>query len=182
MIDELDGNLITALSENPRIGVQELSNRLGITRATVYSRLEKLENSGVLTGFGPDIGLAAAGYPVTAFITIELQQGRFHDVVPTLEGMPQVIEAHALAGEGDIICRVAARSNDHLMEIVQAILSTDGVRRSRTAISLEEFIGHRTLPLTRDIAGLQCDRQGVGLDGRAELEAGIADAGLNGFV
>ncbi len=154
MIDELDGRLLTALSETPRIGVQELSNRLGITRATVYSRLEKLETTGVLAGFGPDIDFKAVGHGVTAFITIELQQGRFNDVVPVLEAMPQVIEAHALAGEGDIICRVAARSNDHLMEIVQAILSTDGVRRSRTAISLEQFIAHRTLPLVRAITGV----------------------------
>ena len=157
MIDELDGRLITAMSENPRIGVQELSNRLGITRATVYSRLEKLEASGVMTGFGPDIDFGAIDHGVTAFITIELQQGRFHDVVPVLEAIPQVIEAHALAGEGDIICRVAARSNDHLMDIVRAILGTDGVRRSRTAISLEQFIAHRTLPLVRNVAGLPPD-------------------------
>ncbi len=157
MIDELDGKLITALSQNPRIGVQELSNRLGITRATVYSRLEKLETTGVVEGFGPDIDFASVGHPVTAFITIELQQGRFNDVIPALAAMPQVIEAHALAGEGDIICRVAARSNDHLMELVRQILGTDGVRRSRTAISLEEFIAHRTLPLARHIAGLAAD-------------------------
>jgi DNA-binding Lrp family transcriptional regulator len=153
MIDELDGKLITALSETPRIGIQELSNRLGITRATVYSRLEKLESSGLMRGFGPDIDVRVLGYGVTAFITIELQQGRFHDVVPVLEAMPQVIEAHALAGEGDIICRVAARSNEQLMEIVQEILGTPGVRRSKTAISLEQFIRHRTLPLVQHISG-----------------------------
>lgn len=146
-IDELDGKLIAALSETPRIGIQELSNRLGIARATVYSRLERLETTGVLDGFGPDIDFAAIGHGVTAFITIELQQGRFNDVVPALEAMPEVIEAHALAGEGDIICRVAAKSNDHLMELVQKVLSTPGVRRSRTAISLEQFIRHRSLPL-----------------------------------
>lgn len=153
MIDELDGRLLAAISANPRTGIQELSNRLGITRATVYSRLEKLESAGVVTGFGPDVDFAKLGYGVTAFITIELQQGRFHDVVPVLEEMPQVIEAHALAGEGDIICRVAARNNDHLMEIVQAILSTPGVRRSRTAISLEQFVSHRSLPLILHVSG-----------------------------
>jgi DNA-binding Lrp family transcriptional regulator len=152
MIDELDGRLIITLCETPRIGIQELANRLGITRATVYSRLEKLETSGILRGFGPDIDLGLLGHGVTAFITIELQQGRFHDVVPVLEAMPQVIEAHALAGEGDIICRVAARSNDHLMEIVQEVLRTPGVRRSRTAISLQQFIRHRTLPLIQHIS------------------------------
>lgn len=154
-IDELDGRLIAALSDAPRIGIQELSNRLGITRATVYARLEKLETTGVLAGSGPDIDFAAIGYSVTAFITIELQQGRFKDVVPALEAMPQVIEAHALAGEGDIICRIAAENNDQLMGLVQTILSTPGVRRSRTAISLEQFIRHRTLPLVLRASGLE---------------------------
>lgn len=152
-IDELDGRLLATLSANPRIGIQELSNRLGIARATVYSRLEKLEAAGVVTGFGPDVDFAKLGYGVTAFITIELQQGRFNDVVPVLEKMPQVTEAHAVAGEGDIICRVVARDNDHLMEVVQAILSTPGVRRSRTAISLEQFISHRSLPLVLHVSG-----------------------------
>ena len=152
-IDALDGKLIAALATNPRTGIQELSNRLGIARATVYSRLEKLEATGVLIGFGPDIDFGKLGHSVTAFITIELQQGRFNDVVPMLEAMPQVIEAHALAGEGDIICRVAARSNDHLMELVKEILGTPGVRRSRTAISLEQFISHRTLPLVLHASG-----------------------------
>ena len=155
LVDELDGRLMAAISSNPRIGIQELSNRLGVTRATVYSRLEKLETAGVLTGFGPDVDFAKLGHGVTAFITIELQQGRFNDVVPVLEDMPQVIEAHALAGEGDIICRVAARSTDHLMEVVQSILSTPGVRRSRTAISLEQFISHRTLPLVLHVTGAE---------------------------
>jgi len=152
-IDALDGRLIAALATNPRTGIQELSNRLGIARATVYSRLEKLESAGVLIGFGPDVDFGKLGHGVTAFITIELQQGRFNDVVPVLEAMPQVIEAHALAGEGDIICRVAARSNDHLMELVKEILGTPGVRRSRTAISLEQFISHRSLPLVLCASG-----------------------------
>lgn len=154
-IDKLDGSLIAALSANPRTGIQELSNRLGVARATVYSRLEKLETTGVVTGYGPNIDFGKIGHGVTAFITIELQQGRFNDVVPMLEAMPQVIEAHALAGEGDIICRVAARSNDHLMELVQEILSTPGVRRSRTAISLEQFISHRSLPLVLQTSGAE---------------------------
>lgn len=138
------------ISANPRTGIQELATRLGVTRATVYSRLERLE--GIITGYGPDVDLGAIGYGVIAFITIELQQGRFHDVIPALEAMPEVIEAHAVAGEGDIICRVAATSNNHLMELVQVILSTPGVRRSRTAISLEQFISHRTLPLILEVS------------------------------
>jgi DNA-binding Lrp family transcriptional regulator len=150
-LDSIDGRLIALVSANPRTGIQELATRLGVTRATVYARLERLE--GVITGYGPDVDLGAIGYGVTAFITIELQQGRFHDVIPALAAMPEVIEAHAVAGEGDIICRVAARSNDHLMELVQAILSTPGVRRSRTAISLEQFISHRTLPLILEVSG-----------------------------
>jgi DNA-binding Lrp family transcriptional regulator len=58
-LDSIDGRLIALVSANPRTGIQELATRLGVTRATVYARLERLE--GVITGYGPDVDLGAIG-------------------------------------------------------------------------------------------------------------------------
>ena len=67
-IDPLDARIITSLREEPRIGVLELSRRLGVARGTVTARLEKLQARGVVTGFGPDLDPAELGYPVLAFV------------------------------------------------------------------------------------------------------------------
>ena len=81
MIDVLDARLISLLTAEPRIGVLEASRRLGVARGTVQARLDRLQSRGVITGHGPDIDPGALGYPVTAFVTLELRQGAGHDEV-----------------------------------------------------------------------------------------------------
>src|SRR3954447_15814749 len=80
-IDQLDGRLLQTLRENPRIGVIEVARRLGVARGTVQARLDKLRARGVITGFGPDIEPARMGYPVLAFVSLEIVQGRLDEAV-----------------------------------------------------------------------------------------------------
>ncbi len=74
-MDGLDGRLIELFAAEPRIGVLEASRRLGVARGTVQARLDKLVSSGVVTGWGPELSPEALGYPVTAFLTLEIRQG-----------------------------------------------------------------------------------------------------------
>ena len=146
-IDVLDAKLILAMAETPRIGVMELARHLGVARGTVQARLDKLQDRGTVTGFGPDLDLRAIGYEVLAFITLEIAQGRLVDVTDHLAGIPEVLEAHATTGQGDLHCRVVARTNEHLQDVIHAILEVDGIMRTTTQIALTEQLGHRVLPL-----------------------------------
>ncbi|MFQ5555199.1 MAG: Lrp/AsnC family transcriptional regulator [Acidimicrobiia bacterium] len=150
-IDELDAALIRDLATNPRSGILEMARRLGVARNTVYARLARLQERGVIVGFGPDLDLSVIGYGVTAFTTIEVIQGRFNEVVGKLVAIPEVIEVHTVAGEGDMLCRIAARSNAQIMSIVERIVHIPGVDRTRTAISLACEIRHRTMPLVERV-------------------------------
>ena len=69
-LDALDLALVTALRENPRSGPLELSRVTRVARATVESRLRRMEQARVITGYGPDIDLSAAGFTVLAFVTL----------------------------------------------------------------------------------------------------------------
>ena len=64
------------------------------------ARLRRLEDSGVVTGYGPDIDVAAAGFGVQAFVTLEIAQGAIEDVQRDLEAIPGLLEAHAATGSG----------------------------------------------------------------------------------
>ncbi|MGH3484587.1 MAG: Lrp/AsnC family transcriptional regulator, partial [Nocardioidaceae bacterium] len=68
-MDELDSRLIDLFVHQPRLGVLEASRRLGVARGTVQARLDKLERSGVVTGWGPELSPEALGFPVMAFLT-----------------------------------------------------------------------------------------------------------------
>lgn len=157
-IDDLDGRLIQALAERPRAGVLELARQLGVARGTVQARLDKLRARGVVTGFGPDIDLTRIGYEVLAFTSIEIAQGRLADVVAHLDDIPEVLEVHATTGQGDLHCRVMARTNEHLQQVVNRILEVQGINRTTTVIALSEQIPLRVLPLLAASTADQADQ------------------------
>jgi DNA-binding Lrp family transcriptional regulator len=106
----------------------------------------------VVTGFGPELDLAELGYGVLAFTTLEIAQGRLHDVVEHLRDLPEVLEAHATSGTGDLHCRVVARTNAHLQDVINRILEVQGIDRSTTVIALSEQIHYRVMPLVDSAA------------------------------
>ena len=146
-VDDLDVRLILELQRDPRVGVMELARRLDVARGTAYARLDKLRRDGIIAGFGPDIGLAELGYPVMAFTTLEVVQGRSGTVLERLEAIPEVLEVHSIAGQGDLVVRIVARSNEHLFEVLEVVLAAPDISRTSTAISLAEHVAYRTKPL-----------------------------------
>jgi DNA-binding Lrp family transcriptional regulator len=153
-IDVLDARLILTLAEHPRAGILEIARLLGVARNTVYARMERLRTHGIVTGYGPEVDVAALGYGVTGFTTIEVTQGSFSDVVERLAAIPQVLEVHTVAGVGDLLCRVVARTNESMMDTVELILQIPGVDRTTTAISMAYPVRYRPLPLVAEIAGI----------------------------
>jgi DNA-binding Lrp family transcriptional regulator len=107
-IDELDARLIALMAAEPRIGLMEVSRRLNVARGTVQARLTKLTERGVIKSFGPEIDPARMGYPVLAFVFLEITQGRLTEAIEHLASVPEVLEAHATSGPRDLLCRVAA--------------------------------------------------------------------------
>ena len=150
-MDVLDTTLLHLFSQEPRIGVLEASRRLGVARGTVQARLDKLVRAGVIAGWGPVLDPEAIGYPVTAFLTLEIRQGSGHETVARhLATIPEVLEAHTITGAGDMWARVVARSNADLQRVIDAVLSDPGIVRSSTVIALAEQIRHRVLPLLEE--------------------------------
>ena len=147
VLDDLDSRLLHDIAEHPRSSILEMARRLRVARNTVYARLARLEKAGVVVGFGPDVDLAMIGYDVTAFTTVTVVQGGFNEVVVELEAIPEVLEVHTVAGQGDMLVRIAAGSNAEIMDIVETILRIPGVDRTNTAISLAEQVRYRTMPL-----------------------------------
>ena len=146
-IDELDARLLRELDEAPRVGVLELSRRLGVARGTVQARLERLVQRGVIASFAPTLDPAALGYPVTAFVTLEIRQGQGKAMQAHLNGIPEVLEVHTITGQGDMLCRVVAGSHEDLQRVLDRLTESVEIVRSSTVIALTNPITHRVLPL-----------------------------------
>lgn len=151
-MDRLDRTLLELFATEPRVGVLEASRRLGVARGTVQARLDRLQSSGVVSGWGPELDPSALDHPVTAFLTLEIRQGQGteggHDAVGAhLALIPELLEACTITGPGDLWCRVVARSNTDLQRVIDRVLSHEGIVRCSTVIALATQVPHRVLPL-----------------------------------
>jgi DNA-binding Lrp family transcriptional regulator len=152
-VDDLDRRVIELFADDPRIGVLEASRRLGVARGTVQARVDKLASSGVITGWGPNLSPEALGYPVTAFLTLEIKQSAGHEAVAEqLAGVPEVLEAYTITGAGDLWCRVVARTNADLQRVIDRVVSLTGVERASTVMALATQVPYRVLPLVRELS------------------------------
>jgi len=149
-LDVLDARLLALFTEQPQIGVLGASRELGVARGTVQARLDRLVRRGVIRSWAPQLDPAAMGYPVSAFCTLEIRQGRGHSpVVEHLSRIPEVLEAHTITGSGDLFIHVVARDNADLQRVIDAVVDDRHVIRANTAISLATRIPLRTLPLVQ---------------------------------
>jgi DNA-binding Lrp family transcriptional regulator len=154
-LDDLDVRLIRALAETPRASVVDLARRLNVARGTVQARLDKLVQRGVIHGFGPELDIETLGYEVTSFTTLEIAQGRLTDVVEHLQLIPEVLEVHSVTGTGDLLCRIVARTNNHLQDVISKILEVQGIGRTQTVIALAQQIRLRTIPLIETLKDIE---------------------------
>jgi DNA-binding Lrp family transcriptional regulator len=87
------------------------------------------------------------GYAISAFILIELAQGELAAAVEVMQSIPELLEADAISGPQDLICRVVARDTEHLQQIVNALTATPAIRRCTSYIVLTRQVPPRTMPL-----------------------------------
>jgi DNA-binding Lrp family transcriptional regulator len=152
-IDDLDARIIALFTDRPAIGVLGASRTLGVARGTIQARLDRLTERGVITSFAPTVSPAALGYPVTAFCSLQIRQTLGGpEVADHLRAIPEVIEAHTVTGEFDLLVVAVARSNADLQRVLDTILHHDLVIRASTQIALATHVPARTAPLVQ-VAG-----------------------------
>jgi DNA-binding Lrp family transcriptional regulator len=151
-VDTTDARLLTALAESPRASVLALAEQVGLSRNTVQARLAGLEARGVLTSFERRIDPAALGYPLSAFVTVQVTQRLLAEVAAALREVHEVLEVLGLSGPADLLVRVVARDADDLYRIAGQLLATDGVVRTTTSLVMRTLVEHRVAPLLDRIA------------------------------
>lgn len=147
VLDDLDVALLSSLHEHPRIGDMELSRVVKVARATVQSRLRRLRDLGVIVSWGPEVDVASAGFPVQAFVTLEIAQGALEQVAADLASIPQVLEAYVTTGSADVLCKVATASHAELQTTLLRLNGSSAVARSTSVVTLSVLVAPRILPL-----------------------------------
>ena len=146
-LDHVDLELLAALATDPRATVVALAERLGLSRNTVQARMARLERSGVFLSYERAISSSALGFPIEAFISVTVRQADLPYIKGELHHIPEVLQAHGLSGQIDLLVLVACRDTQHLFDTDARILAIEGVERTETSLVMGEVIGYRVRPL-----------------------------------
>lgn len=136
VLDDLDRRLLSLLRANSRESVVNLARRLGVTRATVDSRLKRLIDSGVIVGFSVRVRDPAAASVVRAIMLIGVEGRNTREVIRSLRGVPQVAALHTTNGRWDLVAELSCDGLGSFDETLSTIRGIDGIRDSETSILL----------------------------------------------
>ncbi|OMH23067.1 AsnC family transcriptional regulator [Tersicoccus phoenicis] len=145
MEDPVDIRLATAVSQDPRATLAQLSERIGLSVSAVQARLKKLESNGVITGYQAILDPEAIGKPLSAFIEITPLDPSQPDNAPELLEPLTAIEAcHSVAGDAAYMLFVRVASPRELEALVNEVRRTASVN-TRTTVVLQTFYEHRPI-------------------------------------
>jgi len=133
-VDALDAQLVAALRQNARQPITSLAHALGLSRASVYARIERLERSGVIAGYTIRLGGAYDQRLIRAHVMLKVAPRLSQALERKLVDMPELIALHAISGEYDMIVVVEAEGVSALNDVVDRIGLLDGVETTTTAI------------------------------------------------
>jgi DNA-binding Lrp family transcriptional regulator len=135
-MDSVDSLLIAELRRDGRASLSDLAARLGVSRATVRARMERLAAKGDIAGFTvvtrADVSVAA----VRALMLIGIEGRGAERIMARLTGLPAVIAVHSTTGQWDLIAEVGAQTLEELDQVIFRIREIDGVTRSETNLLL----------------------------------------------
>lgn len=138
-IDSIDDRILAELTRDGRMSVRALAEKLHISRANAYARIQRLTEDGVIRGFRADVDPVAAGMGTSAYVTLNLRQAEWRNLREKLRALPGVAHLALVGGEFDVIMLVRARDNADLRRVVlEEIHQMEGVLTTRTLLVFDE--------------------------------------------
>jgi len=135
-MDELDRRLLELLAENSRASITRLAAALGVARATVQDRMQRLEREGPLRGYTVRLAPEYQRNRITAHVMIAADPKKQAALARALQKMPAVRALHSISGQYDMIALAEEDSTEALDACIDAIGALDGVERTLSSIVL----------------------------------------------
>jgi len=139
-LDRIDRKILSALRQNGRLTIAQLSEQVGLSSSPCWTCLKRLETLKIIDGYTANINPKAIGIKDLFFIEITLER---HDdemleqFSQALADIPEVIEAHLVTGEYDYLVKVAVKDAEHYERFLRKKLySIKGIRHTRSTFAL----------------------------------------------
>jgi len=140
LIDPVDHRILALLRENARMSTALLGRRLGVSRTTVHSRIERLLARRVITGFTVRMGADQERDQIQAQVMVAAVQKVLARVEAALRALPEVRKLYSVSGQHEFIAIVVTDSVGEMDQLLDRIGTIEGVDRTESSIVLSTRI------------------------------------------
>ncbi|HEX8700948.1 MAG TPA: Lrp/AsnC family transcriptional regulator [Myxococcaceae bacterium] len=140
-MDALDHNILDLLQRDGRATQLEISRAVGLSQPAVAERIRKLEERGVITSYTARVDAKKLGKDITAFIGVTIEHPKyFEGFAKKVMAMPEILEAHRVAGQDSYILKVKTSNTRTLDQLlVETLRTIAGVTKTNTTIVLSSI-------------------------------------------
>ncbi|ASJ05941.1 Lrp/AsnC family transcriptional regulator [Thermococcus pacificus] len=146
-LDEVDRKILVILQKNSRTPLREISKEVGLAESTVYERIKKLREKGIIKKFTVMLDPESLGFKILAFILIKSKAGMYSHVATELKKYPQIVEIYETTGDYDMLVKIRTSGSDELNEFLDRIGEIQGVEATHTMVVLKAHKEVTELPL-----------------------------------
>lgn len=138
-LDAIDRDILRILQTDGRASIRSVAERVHVSRANAYARINRLVEDGVIRGFGARVDHERAGQGASAYITLKIVQNSWRTVREQLQALPGATHIALVSGDFDVLLLVHTPDNRALRELVLTrIQSIPEVLSTRTLLVFEE--------------------------------------------
>jgi Lrp/AsnC family leucine-responsive transcriptional regulator len=150
MIKEIDKQILKIIQQDARISNAEIARQVGLAPSAILERMRKLEERGIIRGYAADIDPRQVGLGLTVFVFVRTSECNNTEVEKALVAIPEVLEAHEVAGEDCLLLKVRTKDTEELGKLLrEKIKPVQNVLSTRTTVVLHTFKETTALPLDR---------------------------------
>lgn len=142
-VEDIDGRILALLATDGRMSYTDLGKATGLSTSAVHQRVKRLEQRGLIKGYGATIDYDQVGLPLTAFISIRpIDPSQPDDCPARLEPIPEIESCWSVAGEESYIVKVRIATPTLLEDLLARIRAAANVS-TRTTIALSTYYENR---------------------------------------
>lgn len=149
-MDKIDLKIIELLQKNARFPLKHLAEEVFLSTPAVSSRIEKLQEAGIITGYTANIDSIKLGYNIKAFINLEVSPKQKPEFYPFIKSCPNVLECNCVTGKYSMLIKVAYHTTEELDAFINEIQKFGN---TETQIVFSTAVEHRGINLSKDEEG-----------------------------
>ncbi len=134
--DDLDLRILAILNEDARMSYREIAKKLDIASGTVYNRIKKMTDNGIIKGYIPLLDHRKLGYDLTVLILIQVEGEYLTKVEKMLATPKEVLAVYDITGEFDVAVIARFKNTKSMNNFIKSTLKISYIRRTVTNVVL----------------------------------------------